>query len=183
MRRFSPPVRQALAQLAQRHGFSEDAAMSMLESIMQGNGCTAQFSHPEFGGCGQWVRGGMTLLADMFDQGLKLRVAGLCRDLSELASAQAGMAGSNALQPRRQAQAQAQQQASLAEGRPRQIGASHSAPAQHGDKAADRAAASPAAPDRDDIFAKIERLAGLHARGFVSEAEFAAKKAELLARL
>lgn len=43
-----------------------------------------------------------------------------------------------------------------------------------------------AAPDRssaDDVLATIERLADLHARGVLTEAEFATKKAELLARL
>jgi hypothetical protein len=34
-----------------------------------------------------------------------------------------------------------------------------------------------------DIFAKIERLADLHKKGILSEQEFSAKKAELLARL
>ena len=34
-----------------------------------------------------------------------------------------------------------------------------------------------------DIFAKIERLADLHRKGVLSEQEFSAKKAELLARL
>ena len=43
-----------------------------------------------------------------------------------------------------------------------------------------------AAPDRssaDNVLATIERLADLHARGVLTEAEFATKKAELLARL
>lgn len=35
----------------------------------------------------------------------------------------------------------------------------------------------------DDIFDKIERLAGLHAKGILTDREFEAKKAELLARL
>jgi hypothetical protein len=34
-----------------------------------------------------------------------------------------------------------------------------------------------------DIFASIERLAGLRDKGFISEQEFAAKKSELLSRL
>jgi hypothetical protein len=35
----------------------------------------------------------------------------------------------------------------------------------------------------DDIISKIERLAGLHAKGIVSDEEFAARKTELLERL
>jgi len=47
------------------------------------------------------------------------------------------------------------------------------------------APAAPAAPlpGGMDIFDAIERLADLKGRGILSEAEFAAKKAELLARL
>jgi hypothetical protein len=39
------------------------------------------------------------------------------------------------------------------------------------------------AAGHEDILAAIERLAGLHARGVLTEAEFSAKKAELLDRL
>ncbi len=58
------------------------------------------------------------------------------------------------------------------------------------------AGASPRPPSRDDrppasggdardadIFATIERLAGLQAKGILSAEEFAAKKSELLGRL
>jgi hypothetical protein len=34
-----------------------------------------------------------------------------------------------------------------------------------------------------DVFATIEKLAALHAKGILSDEEFAAKKAELLSRL
>jgi hypothetical protein len=34
-----------------------------------------------------------------------------------------------------------------------------------------------------DIFDKIERLAGLHSRGILTDQEFEAKKKELLARI
>jgi hypothetical protein len=40
---------------------------------------------------------------------------------------------------------------------------------------------SPAASD--DVFAALERLADLHKKGVLSVEEFAAKKAELLARI
>jgi hypothetical protein len=45
------------------------------------------------------------------------------------------------------------------------------------------AAASTAASGHEDILTAIERLAGLHARGILTEAEFSAKKAELWGRL
>ena len=41
----------------------------------------------------------------------------------------------------------------------------------------------PDAVQETDIFTKIERLAELHKKGILSSEEFAAKKAELLARL
>ena len=44
------------------------------------------------------------------------------------------------------------------------------------------AATSKAASGHEDILAAIERLAGLQARGILTEAEYSARKAELLAR-
>jgi hypothetical protein len=40
---------------------STDAVRAMLEAVRLGNGTMAQFSHPEFGGRGQWIAGGMTM--------------------------------------------------------------------------------------------------------------------------
>lgn len=69
-------------QMAQKHGVSEDAAAHMLMAIQNGNGTMAQFNHPEFGGSGQWMRGGMTMVSDLFNNQLKYRVDGICNDLS-----------------------------------------------------------------------------------------------------
>ena len=41
----------------------------------------------------------------------------------------------------------------------------------------------PESAEESDIFAKIERLAALHAKGILTDAEYQAKKAELLARI
>jgi hypothetical protein len=71
-----------LSDIARRHGFSDDAANSLLQSITRGGGSMAQFNHPEFGGMGQWSRGGMIMIGDMFNNGLKYRVEALCNDLS-----------------------------------------------------------------------------------------------------
>jgi hypothetical protein len=70
--------------VAQRHGFSFDATLSMLDAVINGNGSMAQFSHPEFSGSGQWMRGGMTMVSDMFNNHLKGRVDNLCSELSNL---------------------------------------------------------------------------------------------------
>lgn len=56
--------------------------MSMLESVINGNGSMAQFNHPEFGGSGQWMKGGMIMVSDMFNNYLKGRIDGLCFELS-----------------------------------------------------------------------------------------------------
>jgi hypothetical protein len=74
--------------VAQRHGFSFDAVACMLDSVINGNGSMAQFSHPEFGGSGQWMQGGMTMIGDMFNNYLKGRVDNLCAELARLVASQ-----------------------------------------------------------------------------------------------
>lgn len=91
MRQLSFDGQQLVNQLAQRHQFSPDAVASMLESVANGNGSMAQFSHPEFGGSGQWMQGGMTMIGDMFNNYLKNNVANLCQDLSNAVASQTGL--------------------------------------------------------------------------------------------
>ncbi len=74
----------AIEKIASLRGFSVDAARTMLMSLAVGNGNQAQFNHPEFGGMGQWSRGGMIMIGDMFNNALKARVDALCVDLSGL---------------------------------------------------------------------------------------------------
>ena len=71
-----------IAEIAQRHGFSADAARAVAEALRRGGGGMAQFSHPELGGMGQWSAGGMIMIGDMFNNALKARVDALCRDLA-----------------------------------------------------------------------------------------------------
>ena len=73
---------ETIAEIAQRHGFSSDAARVVAEALRRGNFNTAQFNHPELGGMGQWVAGGMLMIGDMFNDDLKARVGALCRDLA-----------------------------------------------------------------------------------------------------
>ncbi len=56
--------------------------VTALESLTRNGGSMAQFSHPEMGGGCQWMRGGMTMVGDMFNHGLKARVDHLLTDLS-----------------------------------------------------------------------------------------------------
>ncbi|NUZ05857.1 SHOCT domain-containing protein [Piscinibacter koreensis] len=72
----------ALADIAVRHGFSVDAAREMVAALQRGWGSMAQFDHPEFGGYGQWLRGGMTMIGDMFNASLRNRVDALATDLA-----------------------------------------------------------------------------------------------------
>jgi hypothetical protein len=71
-----------LEQLARKHGFSVDAVRVLATAMARGSRSMAQFDHREFGGHGQWMRGGMLMIGDMFNNGLKARVGALCDDLA-----------------------------------------------------------------------------------------------------
>jgi hypothetical protein len=76
--------RRIVEEIAARHGVSANAAATLLDALAAGHGTQAQFSHPELGGMGQWSRGGMIMVGDMFDNALKARVDALCNELSGL---------------------------------------------------------------------------------------------------
>lgn len=80
----TPDAEQAVTEIAQRHGLSREAVLAMLFAIHAGGGTMAQFSIPELGGSGQWMRGGMTMVGNMFDNALKARVDALCNELAQL---------------------------------------------------------------------------------------------------
>ncbi len=84
MEQFTSQGEQAIRDLAYRYGLSQDAVVTMLYAVQRGNGTMAQFSHPELGGMGQWMQGGMTMVGDMFNQSLKFTVDNLCNDLARL---------------------------------------------------------------------------------------------------
>ena len=71
-----------LEDLAIRHGVSPAAVQTLQDALRRGGGRMAQFSHPDLGGMGQWSQGGMTQVGDMFNTGLRDRVAALCADLA-----------------------------------------------------------------------------------------------------
>ena len=102
MKQLTPEGRQIINNIAQRYNFSPDAVFSMLQSVINGNGSMAQFSHPEFGGSGQWMKGGMIMLGDMFNNGLKISVGGLCQELSNLIANQPGLIQSGSFQSQHQ---------------------------------------------------------------------------------
>lgn len=80
----TPEAENAIADIAQRYAISREAVLAMLFAVNNGGGTMAQFSIPELGGSGQWMRGGMTMVGNMFDNALKARVDNLCRELSQL---------------------------------------------------------------------------------------------------
>ena len=102
MRQLSPAGQQVIAEIAQRHGFSVDAVLSMLDAVINGNGSMAQFNHSEFAGSGQWMRGGMTMVSDMFNNYLKGRVDSLCSELANLVANQPDLVRSGSFQSQSQ---------------------------------------------------------------------------------
>lgn len=73
--------------LSARTGLSEAALRALYEALRRGRGSQAQFNHPELGGMGQWMRGGMVMIGDMFNSALAAKVASACDLLAETASA------------------------------------------------------------------------------------------------
>ena len=98
MTQLSPKGLRAVEEIAHRTGFSRDAVTSMLFSIVAGRGGMAQFSHPEFGGSGQWMAGGPIMISDMFNNALKARVDALCNELSALIRSEPDFAAADSFQ-------------------------------------------------------------------------------------
>ena len=84
MQDLTPEGLRILEDVARRHAVSLEAVVTMLRALMEGNGSQAQFNHPDLGGMGQWSQGGMIMVGDMFNQGLKHRVDTLCNELAGL---------------------------------------------------------------------------------------------------
>ena len=89
----TPEAANAIADIAQRHGLSQEAVLAMLVALREGGGTMAQFNIPELGGNGQWMRGGMTMVGNMFDNALKARVDALCNELLPAARHHRGISG------------------------------------------------------------------------------------------
>jgi hypothetical protein len=267
MRQLTDEGQRALDDIAARHGVSRDAVEHLLMAVVAGGSTQAQFNHPELGGMGQWSQGGMIMVGDMFNNGLKARVDALCTELANLVRRAADI-----FQPPPQSQGQFQgggvslflpgatssghwwpgelghaasvgsqnnlryaffpQTRRLAidlgghvrvyDTRDHQIGGfsqqqgggqSLSFNSQYGlvdissldevttaeasgvpvqsptgqgsavEDASSQVSTQHMPGPHDDIFDKIERLAGLHAKGILTDEEFQAKKAELLSRL
>ena len=109
MQQLTSAAEQLVYNLSERYRVSTDAVKALLIAVINGGGTMAQFYHPELGGNGQWMRGGMTMVGDMFNYGLQGTVSGICSELSNFtASHQAYVP----LPPMPQGQGQAQGQGS-----------------------------------------------------------------------
>jgi hypothetical protein len=85
---LTPFAANSIQDLAQRYGTSVDAVRALLYAVSAGGGTMAQFYHPDLGGGGQWMQGGMVMVGDMFNHGLQAKVSGLCSELSNLLNSQ-----------------------------------------------------------------------------------------------
>ncbi len=84
MSKLTPEGEKIIAALAERYAIGVDAVKMMMDAVAKGGGTMAQFNLPEFGGSGQWMRGGMTMISDMFNSSMKATVDNLCNDLSKI---------------------------------------------------------------------------------------------------
>ena len=79
---------QVAEDIGRRHGFSAAAVAQLMQTIQRSGGGMAQFNHPEFGGSGQWMAGGMVMIGEMFNNALKARVDGLCQEVAAVLRSQ-----------------------------------------------------------------------------------------------
>ncbi len=82
MQNLTPVGQNIVSDIAYRYSLSPDAVIHMLVAVNNGGGTMAQFNSHELGGSGQWMQGGMTMVGDMFNHGLKATVDNLCNELS-----------------------------------------------------------------------------------------------------
>jgi len=113
MQELTPEGQRTLQGIAERHGVSTDAALTLLRALLAGRGGMAQFNHPELGGMGQWSQGGMTMVGDMFNQALRARVDALCTELASLLRTEPSIVVAAPSQSQSQSQAGVSSSASL----------------------------------------------------------------------
>ena len=82
MQQLTPAGQNIVNDLSNRYNLSTDAVIHMIVAVSNGGGTMAQFNSPELGGSGQWMQGGMTMVGDMFNYGLKNTVNNLCTEIS-----------------------------------------------------------------------------------------------------
>jgi len=83
---LTPAGQNIVNDLSNRYNLSQNAVIHMIVAVSNGGGTMAQFNSPELGGSGQWMQGGMTMVGDMFNYGLKNTVNNLCAEISNALS-------------------------------------------------------------------------------------------------
>lgn len=84
MKALTEQGQQDIENIAGRYNLKPETVEALLKAIIRGNGTMAQFNIPELGGGGQWMKGGMTMVGDMFNSSLKSVVERLSNELSGL---------------------------------------------------------------------------------------------------
>jgi hypothetical protein len=84
MKALTKEGQQDINDIAVKYNLKTESVELLLKAIISGSGNMAQFNIPELGGSGQWMKGGMTMVGDMFNNSLKSTVDKLCTELSEL---------------------------------------------------------------------------------------------------
>ncbi|VWX57746.1 conserved hypothetical protein [Burkholderiales bacterium 8X] len=91
----NPELQGQLSRVADELGFGREAVVAMWNAIVRGNGGMAQFDHPELGGRGQWMRGGMVMVGDLFNRSLSERVGVLGDALAQVHAAHPELSASS----------------------------------------------------------------------------------------
>jgi len=86
MKALTNEGQQIVEDIAAKYNLQSATVESLLNAVISGNGTMAQFNIPELGGSGQWMKGGMTMVGDMFNNSLRTIVDKLCGELSNLVS-------------------------------------------------------------------------------------------------
>src|SRR3974377_1381676 len=91
MAKLTPEGEKIVKGLAEQYKIGAAAVKMMLDAVARGGVVMAQFNVPEFGGSGQWMRGGMTMIGDMFNNSMKATVDNLCSEIANLLASQANL--------------------------------------------------------------------------------------------
>ncbi|NIJ51472.1 SHOCT domain-containing protein [Dyadobacter arcticus] len=82
MKALTKEGQQYVEDLAAKYNLKTETVETMLKAVINGNGTMAQFNISELGGSGQWMKGGMTMVGDMFNNSLKATVDKLATELA-----------------------------------------------------------------------------------------------------
>lgn len=88
MKALTSTGKQYVEEIAAKYNLKTETVEELLRAVISGNGTMAQFNIAELGGSGQWMKGGMTMVGDMFNNSLKTTVNNLCNELSAQVTSQ-----------------------------------------------------------------------------------------------